>query len=107
MWQGFKEEFEIYEEPCNFYMEYSKDKQFRLEENKKFEDRIKTLKELYKKSVWLENIPEYDYVKQDVCIGGCYKNYYRQISYNNKKLNLCFDCFIHKNEELSKKYDNL
>ena len=31
MWNSLKEQFNIDEKPCNFYMEYSKDKQFRLE----------------------------------------------------------------------------
>ena len=39
MWDGFKEIFEIYEEPCKFYMEYSKDSNFRLELKQKDEKR--------------------------------------------------------------------
>ena len=106
MWDSFKELFDIYEEPCNFYMEYSKDKQFRLEETKKFEDRNKMIKELFKKSFWLENIPEFVDTEPDVCIGGCNKGYcYNRISYNYKQRNLCYDCFIDKNEELTKKYN--
>ena len=106
MWEEFKEQFDIDEEPCNFYMEYSKDKQFRLEETKKFADRNKTLKELFKKSFWLKNIPECDNAEPDVCIGGCNKGYiYSKISYSYKELNLCYDCFIDKNEELTKKYN--
>jgi len=31
MWDGFKEEFKIYDEPCKFYMKYTKDSAFRLE----------------------------------------------------------------------------
>lgn len=41
MWDSLKEQFYIDEEPCNFYMEYSKDKQFRLEENKSLKIEIK------------------------------------------------------------------
>ena len=105
MWDSLKEQFDIDEEPCNFYMEYSKDKQFRLEETKNFEDRSKTLKELFKKSHWLKNIPECDNIEPVVCIGGCNKGYiYNKISYSHKERNLCYDCFIDKNEELSKKY---
>ena len=105
-WDSLKEEFDIDEEPCNFYMEYSKDMQFRLEETKKFEDRNKTLKELFKTSFWLKNIPECDNTEPDVCIGGCNKGYgYNKISYSYKERNLCYDCFIDKNEELTKKYN--
>jgi len=105
MWEEFKEQFDIDEEPCNFYMEYIRDKQFKLEETKKFEDRKRILKELLKKSHWLKNIPECDNIEPEVCIGGCNKGYiYSKISYSYKELNLCYDCFIDKNEELSKKY---
>jgi len=103
MWDDLKELFDIEEEPCNFFMEYKKDKQFRFEETKKFEDRSKSLKELLKKSNWLKNISEND---EENCVGGCNKGEsYKRISYNYKERNLCFDCFIDKNEELSKKYE--
>ena len=106
MWDSLKEQFDIDEEPCNFYMEYSKDKQFRFEETTKFEDRNKTLKELFKKSYWLKNIPECNNTELDFCIGGCNKgDGYNKISYRYKERNLCYDCFINKNEELTKKYN--
>jgi predicted GIY-YIG superfamily endonuclease len=106
MWDSLKEQFGIAEEPCNFFMEYSKDKKFRLEETTKFEDRSKILKELYKKSFWLKNIPECGKIEPEVCVGGCNKGYsYKKISFGYKERNLCYDCFIDKNEELSKKYN--
>lgn len=108
MWDSLKEQFDIDEEPCNFYIEYSKDNQFRFEETKKFEDRNKTLKELFKKSYWLKNIPECNNTELDFCIGGCNKgDGYNKISYRYKERNLCYDCFIDKNEELTKKYNIL
>ncbi len=103
MWDSLKEQFDIDEKPCNFYMEYSKDKQFRLEEIKKFEDKNKTLKELFKKSNWLENVEINGNDK--VCVGGCGKiNQNVKLTYENEKRNLCFDCFINKNDEISQKY---
>jgi hypothetical protein len=106
MWYNFKEQFDIDEEPCNFFMEYTKDKKYRLEESKQFEDRIKNLKELFKKSFWLKNIPEYDNTEPEVCIGGCNKGYhYKKIKYSYKERNLCYDCFIDKNANLSKIYN--
>ncbi len=100
MWQDLKETMYITDEPCNFYMEYVKDKEFRLEEIKKKENRIKTLKELFKKSDWLKNVPP-----NDSCVGGCNKSRgYRKLSYDNQELNLCYDCFIDKHDDLSKKY---
>ena len=109
MWEKFKEEFEI-DEPCNFYMEYVKDKQLRLEENNRFQEQIqersKTLKELFKKSFWLNNVEINDEKYPNQCIGGCSRTSKSiKLSYNNETRNLCFDCFIEKNEELSKKYN--
>jgi len=113
MWDSFKEQFDIDEEACDFYMEYSKDKQFRLEETTKFSDRKKTLKELFKKSFWLDNVEEEIDGELGQCVScnkyvwsdrqGNFKN--NGIEYNSKRLLLCFDCFIDKNEDLSKKYN--
>ena len=106
MWDKLREQFDIDEEPCNFFMEYSKDKLFRLQEIKRFEDRNKILKELFKKSYWLKNVPECDSDEPDICIGSCNKGYcYSKITYNYKERSLCYDCFIDKNDELSKKYN--
>ena len=105
MWDSFKEQFDIVDEPCKFYEEYTKDKQFRLEESKKTEERSTILKELFKKSFWLKNVPECDDCEPDICVGGCNKGYYyNKIKYGYKERNLCYDCFIDKNKELSKKY---
>jgi len=106
MWDKFKEDFEIDEDPCNFFMEYTKDKQLRLNENKQFENRKKNIKELFKKSFWLKHLPESDDINPEICIGGCKKYSYNKISYNYINRNLCYDCFIDKNEELAKKYKN-
>ena len=63
------------------------------------------MKELFKKSYWLKNVEvnEDNYPKQ--CVGGCFKTSKSiKLTYFNYKRNLCYDCFIDKNEELSKKY---
>ena len=102
MWEDFKEQFDIYEEPCNFYMEYSNDKQFRLEET----NRSEKLKILFKKSFWLKNIEKNDDNYPNQCVGGCCRTSKSiKMSYFNVKINLCYDCFIDKNEELSKQYN--
>lgn len=101
MWKEFKEIFDIEDEPCNYFMEYTKDKQLKLEQ----EDRSETLKELFKKSFWLNNVEINDENYPYQCIGGCGRtSKSKKLSYKNEKRNLCFDCFIEKNEELSKKY---
>ena len=106
MWDDCREKFGT-DDPCNFFMEYTKDKQFRIQENNKSEERSKKLKELFKKSFWLKNIEINDrnYPKQ--CIGGCNRTSKSiKLTYSNEKRNLCFDCFIEKNEELKNKYKN-
>lgn len=115
MWDKFKEEFDIEDEHCTFFREYTKDKQLKLEENKNFEDRSKTLKELFKKSFWLNNVEEETDDEVGECVScdkyvwsdrqGNYKN--NGIEYNSRRLLLCFDCFIEKNEELSQKYNSI
>jgi hypothetical protein len=105
MWEEFKEQFDIDEESCNFYMEYSRDKPFKLEETKKFEDRKGILKELFKKSSWLNNVEINDETYPKQCIGECNRTSKSiKLYFENKQRNLCYDCFIDKNEELSKKY---
>ena len=113
MWDDFKEQFDIEEEPCNFFMEYITDIEFRFEQKAKFEDRSKILKELFKKSFWLENVEEETGEEVGECVGcnkyvwtdrqGNFKN--NGIKFNCRRLLLCYDCFIDKNEELSKKYN--
>ncbi len=102
MWEKFKEDFEIEDEPCNYYREYLTDIKLR----EKF-------KELMKNSHWLNNVPN----EEDGVLGECitcnkyvwsdregnFKN--NGINYNNSRKLLCYDCFINKNKELKNKYD--
>ena len=108
MWEEFKEQFDIDEEPCNFYMEYSRDKPFKLGEKKRFEDRKGILKELFKKSFWLNNVEINDETYPKQCIGKCNRTSKSiKLYFENEQRNLCYDCFIDKNEELSKKYTTI
>jgi len=105
MWEGFREQFEIEEEPCKFYMEYSKDKNQKLLQEKKDLENTNLLKDLFKKSFWLRNIPIYDFYNPQECVGDCNRGAdYTRITYNDNQINLCFSCFKHKNEELEEKY---
>lgn len=106
MWDGFKEIFEIYEEPCKFYMEYSKDSNFRLELKQKDEKRKEQLKELFKKSWgWLGNVEKYNGEEDDNgCIECGEDSLTKLLTRYDEKIRLCFDCFIFNNEELSNKY---
>ena len=107
MWDKFREDFNIYDEPCNYFMEYTKDKQLKIQADNNFKERSNTLKELFKKSYWLKNIEVNDVNYPNQCVGGCNRTTESiKLTYNNEKRNLCFDCFINKNEELSNKYNN-
>jgi predicted GIY-YIG superfamily endonuclease len=105
MWDEFRDVFHIVDEPCTFFMEYTKDTQFKLEEKIKWQERVEVLKKLFKISPWLGNVERNDENYPQQCVGGCNKtNNSKKLSYSNEKRNLCFDCFIEKNEELSKIY---
>jgi hypothetical protein len=95
----------IEDDPCNFYMEYVLDKQLRFDAQKKFNDRQQILKELFKKSKWLQYVDINDDNYPYPCVGGCYRTTKSiKLSYMNAKRNLCFDCFITKNDDLAQKY---
>ena len=106
MWDGLKDNFVTYD-PCNFYKEYTKDKQLKTELNNKFQERTVILKDLFRKSSWLSKVEIVD-DDTDFCIGGCYRmGEKNKISYSNQIRNLCFDCFIDQNKVLSTKYTGI
>ena len=106
IWDNMREVFDIYEEPCKFFMEYKKDEEFRSDIANKLKNRSEKIKELFKKSTWLKNIDINNDTYPNQCIGGCGRTSKSiKLTYRNKIRNLCFDCFIEKNEELAKKYD--
>ena len=100
MWSKMKDEFEIEEDPCNYFMKYTKD----IEYKKYYEERKTLIFNLVKKSPWLKELIGN---MSENCIGGCGKKYDEDntIRYSKKAINLCFDCFINKNEELRDKYN--
>jgi predicted GIY-YIG superfamily endonuclease len=107
MWDKFRDEFST-ENPCKFFMEYTKDKPLKIQENNDFEERRKKFNELFKKSFWLKNVEINDMNYPNKCIGGCNRTSEKiKLTYLNEKRNLCFDCFIQKNEELKNKYNEL
>ena len=100
MWDKMREEFDIYDEPCNFFLKYTKDTQYKVEK----EIKIQKVKALTNKSYWWLKELAGDYYEH--CIGGCGKEFDRNntVRVSRRALNLCFDCFINKHDELSKKY---
>jgi hypothetical protein len=104
MWSDMKEKLEIQDEPCNYFMKYTKDIEYKIH----YEQKTKIINNLVNKSYWLKQISG---SMHEYCLGGCGKKYNENdtIRYSRKSINLCFDCFINKNDELSKKYkiDNI
>jgi len=102
MWSDIKEKFDIQNEPCQYFMKYTKDIEYKIYYDKK----KKIIRDLVNKSYWLQNLVGGKF-KRSICVGGCGKEYDKDntIRYSRRAINLCFDCFINKNDELSKKYN--
>jgi hypothetical protein len=100
MWADMKEEFDIQDEACNYFMKYTKDIEYKIY----YEQQKKRISDLINKSYWLKQLVGKHY---EFCVGGCGKEYdgNNTIRYSRTAINLCFDCFINKNNELSKKYN--
>ena len=98
MWSDMKEMFDISDDPCNYFMKYN-DVMYK----KKYQEFKKKIQDVVNKSQWLSSLVGGHY---EFCIGGCGKQYDENntIRYSKKAINLCFDCFINKNDELSNKY---
>lgn len=100
MWPDLIDQFDIQEcEPCNYFSKYMKG----IDYENYWYIKKNEINNLVKKSNWLTQLVGGQY---EFCIGGCGKKYDSEttIRYNNRSINLCFDCFINKNDELSNKY---
>lgn len=95
MWSEMRELFDLDEEPCNFFLKYTKDNEYK---NKQL-----NIQSLISQSPWLGELYGGMY---EFCVGGCGKRFdgYYTVRYRGKAINLCFDCFVHKNKELAEKY---
>jgi hypothetical protein len=101
IWDELRNQIDIdIDEPCNYFSKYTKDIQY----NKLREVRKTKIFNLTKKSPWLKELvgSQYEY-----CIGGCGKEYNGDyiVRYDRRAINLCFDCFVNRHNELSKKYE--
>lgn len=83
---------------CKFFIKFD-DNVYRTEHEK----RKQNIRSLTSKSYWLREISDY---QAEDCIGGCGKKYDENntVRHMRRSINLCFECFIDKNEELAKKY---
>ena len=101
IWPNMSNHFdlEIDDEPCKYFMKYTKDIEYKIY----YEQHKKKISDVVNKSYWLKQLVGGHY---EFCIGGCGKEYDENntIRYSRKSINLCFDCLINKNDELSKKY---
>lgn len=94
-YESFRETFDIWDEPCSYFKTYDNDDSL----YNAVKDRRNKISQLYKTSHWLEHVESYEREKK--CIGGCGKsNIKNNLTFRNEKLNLCYDCFINKNDEL-------
>ncbi len=100
IWNKMREEFEITEDPCNFFMKYTKDINFKINRTQQKQRVISLLTN----SGWLNKFTGGNY---ETCIGGCEKSYDENntIRYSRRAINLCVDCFVNKHKELKNKYD--
>ena len=100
MWSDMKKDFDIQHEPCKYFMKYTKDIEYKIY----CEQKKKRISDLFNKSYWLNQLVGGQY---EFCVGGCGKQYDENntIRYSRKAINLCFDCFLNKHDELSKKYN--
>ncbi len=98
-WDNLKDKFDIDDEPCNYFMKYTKDIEYKKEQEL-LKSRVFKLVSI---SPWLKELVGCQF---EFCVGGCGKefNSYGTVRYSRRAINLCFDCFIDKNDELAKKY---
>ena len=103
-------------DPCDFYKKYTNDKDFILQE----EHNKQELKELFRISKWLENVPTHKQMSGNethftaYCIGPgqdeeggglcCKYKDFHMLSYAGFKRCLCFDCFKIYNTGLQERY---
>lgn len=102
MWADLIDKFDIQDIPCKYFMKYTKDTEYKIYYNKK----TQIIRNLTRKSQWLRDLVGGQY---QFCIGGCGKEFDgdNTVRYSGRAINLCFQCFIHKYDELSQKYDVL
>jgi len=119
MWSKFKEIVDIQSEPCDFYKEYITDSEHKIKENKNFNERKKLYKKLITKSNWLQYVSCEEEGEVGQCVScekyvwcdsqGNFRNngvlFGDNTDENDNRRLLCINCFIHKNEELKKKFD--
>ncbi len=99
IWESMRNEFDIEEQPCNYFMKYVNDSEYRTNYIK----RLETVKLLTDESYWLQRLAGGIY---EHCVGGCGKEYDENntVRYGMHGINLCFDCFINNNKTLKIKY---
>ena len=106
-WSDLRNQFEEdygfeFDEPCKYFAEYTDDLLYRQTDMIIFVNKKELLNTLYAKSPWLKTMigKHYEY-----CYADCGKTYdgERCITFNNRAINICKDCFIDKYDYIKKK----
>ena len=106
IWESFRNTFDISEKPCKFFKEYIRDKNLRKNLLRRREIYKQKIRKIFKKSrLWLEHIPGVNKNSLNICVGGCQREKYRNISHYYEKKRLCWSCFRFNNEALEKEFN--
>ena len=106
MWSDMKDNFNtivVDSSQCDFEKIYEDGIDYITAYKTKITELKDQIFKLTRRSRWLEKLEGGTY---ELCVGGCGKLYNgsNTVRYNGSSINLCFTCFIEKNDELSKKY---
>jgi predicted GIY-YIG superfamily endonuclease len=96
MWDGFRDVFDVMDEPCKFYQEYTRDLKFRTEAIKERKEVAKHCGNLIANSPWLGRVEECGYKNCLVCNVENYK----PMVYNDIKRRVCTSCFFGRYDEV-------
>jgi len=103
MWSELAEAMEdsvdVEDEPCHFFAKYHQQAEY----NTKNQELKQRITRITGRSPWISSLVG---GMHEHCVGGCGKTYdgANTVRYNGRAINLCFDCFANKNDELAKKY---
>jgi len=99
MWDDFRDIFDVMNEPCKFYQEYTRDLKFRTEAIKERKEVTKHCGNLIANSPWLLHVEDYD---DNNCML-CFSQNYKPITYEKIERCICARCFFTRYDEVEAK----
>jgi predicted GIY-YIG superfamily endonuclease len=90
MWDGFRDVFDVMDEPCKFYQEYTLDSKFRAQAIKERKEVAKHCGNIVANSTWLGHMDE---CEDNTCVL-CQSETYKPIVYDDIERNVCTRCFF-------------